>query len=403
MIRLWWSYGLLLGLTVSVTNAQELQLTTGRRYLPSYNVPNCPPCPSCPTMSPLPSQPTTPSQPTLPKADTPGQLPEQPVTDPSQFDTSAQATEQGTQASASLNPAFFGDFIGFSGTALNPYYSTIPGPNGTIEPHRRSRYIRVPIPSGASGFKIAEGESPRPTDRVFYLYNFYNDINLGIAGLPVTNFQRQIIGFEKTFLNGDASIGMRLPFLQLYGPTQLQDSTIGDLSIIFKYALLYNRDNGNTLSGGMVLTVPTGADARFFGLIQDIHPTVIQPFLGYIYNVGSDLYLQGFSSLSVPTDSRDVTILFNSLGAGYWLYRNNNRNRWLTGIVPVLEGHLNTPLNRREPGFNPQGIFFQDQFNMTAGSYFLFHRAQLGAAVCVPLVGPRPYAIEAIASFNFRF
>ena len=32
----------------------------------------------------------------------------------------------------------------------------------------------------------------------------------------------------------------------------------------------------------------------------------------------------GFSSLLVPSDGRDVTVWFNDIGVGYWVYRDND-------------------------------------------------------------------------------
>src|SRR5262249_32651750 len=133
-------------------------------------------------------------------------------------------------------------------------------------------------------FKISENESPRPDDRAFVYYNYYRNVRLPIENggvFPITlgsftgsgqlaashlDINREVIGFEKTFLGGDASIGLRLPILQTTGgnfgvqglvppasPTPLLgisatatldgDSGIGgghvgDLSVVLKYALL---------------------------------------------------------------------------------------------------------------------------------------------------------------------
>jgi hypothetical protein len=53
-------------------------------------------------------------------------------------------------------------------------------------------------------FKIAENESPRPVDRVFGTYdNFYNlNSGLRMPGVQRTGLDREVTGFEKTFLNG---------------------------------------------------------------------------------------------------------------------------------------------------------------------------------------------------------
>src|SRR5207247_1099521 len=100
--------------------------------------------------------------------------------------------------------------------------------------------VRVPVASQGA-FKICENESPRPTDRVFFTYNFYSDATGAPSGLgvprtdTVTNpngtvtstpvpavtikldAHREIFGFEKTFLDGNASIGMRAPLVQQVG------------------------------------------------------------------------------------------------------------------------------------------------------------------------------------------
>src|SRR5262249_29857955 len=55
-------------------------------------------------------------------------------------------------------------------------------------------------------FKIADNESPRPQDRVFVNYNYFDRI-LGTS----VDLNRETLGFEKTFLDGNASVGMRVP------------------------------------------------------------------------------------------------------------------------------------------------------------------------------------------------
>src|SRR5262249_20066000 len=145
---------------------------------------------------------------------------------------------------------------------------------------------------------------------------------------PPLNLHREVIGFEKTFFDGNASFGMRLPFLQLQdGSGDL--SRVGDLSFILKWALLNDRATGNVFSLGMVVTAPTG-DPFFAVNGNTIHPTILQPYLGYIFNFGN-FYVHGFSSVVVPTDSQDVTLLLNDIGVGYWIYRDP-QGRMLNGL-----------------------------------------------------------------------
>jgi hypothetical protein len=83
------------------------------------------------------------------------------------------------------------------------------------------------------------------------------------------------------------------------------------------------------------------------------------------------------------------------------VYRNNDPNRFLRGIVPDAEFHANIPLNHASLTSIPVGL--PDTVDFTGGCYFLLRRAILGMAAGTPLTGPRPYGFEAIASFNYYF
>lgn len=69
------------------------------------------------------------------------------------------------------------------------------------------------ISGPGSGFKIADNESPRPRDRVFFIYNYFGD-GAGSntpGGIPAV--QRSALGFEKTFFDALPSVEIRAPFL----------------------------------------------------------------------------------------------------------------------------------------------------------------------------------------------
>src|SRR5207245_6411457 len=111
------------------------------------------------------------------------------------------------------------------------------------------------------------------------------------ADIGLINVYRQIIGFEKTFLGGNASIGMRLPFNLLdarSGDTPGLSGTfadIGDLTVILKALLWEDRDRGLLLSAGVAVTVPTGPDS-FAGVpsvVGGLHNTLGQPYLGSLW------------------------------------------------------------------------------------------------------------------------
>ncbi len=270
----------------------------------------------------------------------------------------------------------------------------------------------LPVNTARGAFKIGENESPRPVDRVYLTYNYFHDVNgsLRVPGLPVTDVHRETLGFEKTFLQGDASIGFRLPLLQVTGPDNLNRSTVGDLTIISKFALINNpfepTDDGSirggeVLSVGLAVTVPTGGAATFSAQNPEIHPTVIQPYIGGIKTFRRS-YTQFFTSVTVPTDRRDTTYLFNSLQAGYLLYRSPDATRIITSVTPLAEVHVNTPLNNRGIYRLPVGAY--DVVSFTAGTTFgLGRRSFLNVGTNVPFTGPRPYSIEGMAHLNILY
>jgi len=261
------------------------------------------------------------------------------------------------------------------------------------------RQALVPVPGRYSGITITDNDSPRPTDRVYFNYGYYDGINAQLnPGVGNITQNRPMIGFEKTFLDRNASIGMRLPFIQLNGPPGAGADAVGDLSVLTKYAFI-NNPNGNVVSAGLLLTLPTGPTG---GVLCDgssiPHSVLFQPWAGFV-RVFDRAYVQGITAIIVPTDSRDITLFAHSLGIGYWLYRADG-DRMLRGIIPVAEVHVRTPLNHRDPDGL---VYMQDQVNITGGLHLRFPRATFGGAVCVPTLAPRPWNVEAIANFTYWF
>ena len=101
----------------------------------------------------------------------------------------------------------------------------------------------------------------------------------------------------------------------------------------------------------------------------------------------------------VPTDGRDPTLINNSLAVGYQVYRGTPES-FLRTLTPMAEVHVRTPLNHRDPNGS---VYFQDQVNLTAGMHVRFRRAVFSPAVTVPVVGPRPWNVEALGYFNYYF
>jgi hypothetical protein len=302
----------------------------------------------------------------------------------------------------------------------------------TTTPFTQTRTIVVPFASSAAAFKIAENESPRPVDRVFFTWNYFGAIRgpdnggatnfttnsqtltnfSGLNNLVATsivtslpapprataNLHREMFGFEKTFLDGYASIELRAPMIQMTGNFQgIGAQNFGDLTVIGKYAFLLDNTTGDVVSGGLALTAPTGPGISTVD--GSLHSTLIQPWFGYILN-SDRFFLNAFHSVVAPTDRRDVTLLFNDVGLNFWLYRAGP-DRTLNYIVPLVEAHLTTPLNHRS---SDSLIYVPDTLVITSGvNIGLMRNANLSLGIATPVTGPRIFNIETFMSLNWRF
>ncbi len=273
----------------------------------------------------------------------------------------------------------------------------------------------VVVPS-LRGIKIAENESPEPQDRVYVIFNYFDRLNeaanarLG-SDLHTLRAYHETFGLEKTFLDRDLSLGLRLPLNTLTAESPVpglggESTDVGDLTVILKYAFLRDPETGDLLSGGLMVTAPTGpASFAGFDRVRGIHSTVLEPFVGFRKAWG-DLFVYGFTSLDVPTESGDVMLWFNDVALGYRIAREDGdacHERFLRAIAPIFEVHVNTPLNHRgfsatDPAATP------DVVDLTFGTIFeLGQRSSLNAGVVVPVTGPRPFDWEALVQFNYRF
>jgi hypothetical protein len=236
-------------------------------------------------------------------------------------------------------------------------------------------------------FKISDNESVAPVDRVFLTYNYY-DVD-GFHGNS-SSLNREVFGFEKTFLDGRASFGMRVPFSQV-GEGLGGSSDVDGLSFLGKYAFWRSEETGSLISGGLVVTVPTGPDI-LLAPGNTINTTLLQPYVGYAFNFGR-FYLQGFSEIIVPTDDTFSTFVANDIGIGYRLES--------CPVTPTFEFHTNNALNHQGSGGTPLG--FVDTAAITGGFHTLIGKSILTLGVSTPVTGPKLYGVEAIAQFNCRF
>jgi len=266
-----------------------------------------------------------------------------------------------------------------------------------------------------SRLKIAENQSPKPQDRVFYSFNYYANVNQHVNlkfDLPISGVKvyRHILGFEKTFLDGNGSFGVRFPIdtvtanpnFASSSPVRTDTSTAaGDLSFFGKFIVAENPDNGSLISVGLAVGTPNGP-SRFGGAeyLASLHSTTIQPFVGYIWN-RDRFYIHGFTAIDTAASDRLATLVYNDIGLGYFLFQSDEPDDWLTAVVPTFEVHINSPLthgdwnNTNDPGAIPNIV------NLTYGINFGFNRGSiLTFALATPVTGPRPFDFEAMLLLN---
>ena len=294
-----------------------------------------------------------------------------------------------------------------------PVTTTTPSTTVCIQGPPQVEFRSFSVPSGSHGFKISENQNVLPDCRVFFNYNYFNNVNDALntrigADVGQMDVHHEVFGFEKTFLEGKVSILMSLPINTLDADTAHTQglggtfTDVGDLTIAAKALLLYERELGLALSAGLAVTVPTGPSG-FAGadVVGTFHSTLLQPYVGYLWQRDA-LYFHGFTSLDVPTESHDVTLLFNDLGVGYFVYRNHGGNRLVTDLASTFEIHINTPLNHRGSLHGPVGT--PDWVDLVgAVSVVVEGGSSLAIGFGAPITGPKPYDLEALVELNIRF
>jgi hypothetical protein len=272
------------------------------------------------------------------------------------------------------------------------------------------------------GVKISDNQSPRPQDRVYFSFNYFQGVNDQVnqkiqAPIGYTQVFRYIGGVEKTFFDGQGSVGIQAPLNSVtatstvpkqfgnYGGTS---TAVGDMSIYAKYILLEDRQTGNLLSGGLAICPPTGP-GRFAGLnsfSSIVNTTSFQPFVGYIYTAGR-FYVHGFLAVDVPASSQDVTLLYNDVGFGYFLIRPDPKSELdplISMVAPTFEIHVTDPLNHRDP-LNPRDpAGMADIVNFTYGlNIGIKSRTVITLGIVTPVSSPKPFDFEALFYLNYFF
>lgn len=233
--------------------------------------------------------------------------------------------------------------------------------------------------------RVSTDSSPAPRDRVIFNYDFVSDNNLYPSGPTMNRF---VLGFEKTFFNGLASVEFRFPFAATVSSTSNADGTfgsghaeVGNLFVVMK-AILHSEESW-MMSGGIGLSIPTADDVRLNLGGSDLvkirnDALILTPFVAALWTPTNRLFAQGWLGVSFDTNGNpaqadldgkglhttgrlyDPTTLQMDAQLGYWLIHPYGRHGLLRGLAPFVEFHYNQQLSG-------QNTVTRGSFSLTSG------------------------------------
>jgi hypothetical protein len=253
----------------------------------------------------------------------------------------------------------------------------VPGTPPVIIP-RPALVLSLPNPTsgGVVGrTKISDDNNPLPRDRVFFSFDYFQEVPLTAGGVDVRRFSP---GFEKTFLDRRASVEVRFPFaltlssdINAEGLTNTNRPEFGNVNVTFK-GLLYRGQVLNVASG-LGVAFPTADDTRVFladgteVLRIRNEAYVLTPYAAFLLTPCRNLFFQSWGQVSFDVNGNPVATNPNLGGLrnvdrltdqkllqvdaqlGYWLYQSGDAGGGLlhhiSGLAPFVELHWNTTLN----------------------------------------------------------
>ena len=291
------------------------------------------PAPQPPAAPPTAAPPTAvPPTPTAPQAAAPAP---QPTPAPR---SNFLASEIGTASSPlSSAPFMIGDaFGGIGGSDI-----IISGPGGTQG-----------INGGGSldvtgRLKLVENFSPMPRDRVFFDYNYFDDVPLVLNNDASIN--RYVPAFEKTFLDGWASIEMRAPVANtlnstLSGSTPNSARPGSSATCSYRSRPCSGAPTRSLCPAAWRMSVPTGPSITLVNFPQvalnqlqiQNRAVYFQPFLSYLWTPNERFHTQSAAELRVrqrrqrgDDPVRRAAIAIHRRGEQPILHRHQRLNRLL--------------------------------------------------------------------------
>ncbi len=364
----------------------------------------------------------------------------QPAPSPSTDEAPRAATTRATRSSARSSyarlaraPNMFGDSIGNMGQL-------------SVSAQNTNFLTDLPL-GGGRNLKVAENNKALPMDRVYFVYNgFQNAATIAQGANPAAlvprdgNLNRYTFGIEKTFLDGQWSVDVRMPVTDNFGfsnPAFAFDSgDIGNLALFLKH-WCYSSDS-LSVAGGLGLGLPTGSDLN--GQINQTNFTLrndavhLVPYIGFLMLPTDACFIQGFVDADIAASGNAVdfgplrsqagtlteqNLLHVDLSAAHWVYRNEVAT-YVTGVAAITELHYTSAMQDADGfaftvagGAGPAGVgTFQnlanrtDILHLTAGLHFQIgdvSNLRVGCVVPVRNAPDRQFDSEIQVSFNRSF
>lgn len=240
------------------------------------------------------------------------------------------------------------------------------------------------VAGGSARSKIGEHNKPLPVDRVYFNYNhFHNAVQrqvfngFGETVNQSANVDRFTMGVERTIMDGDTSLELRLPLTNFPdldttlpafgtgGRFKSHTGTVGNLSLIAKRALINAEDL--VVSGGLGIEFPTGADGSVLNgttlFNVENESLFLQPFLAATLDNGR-VFVHSFlqvdvgltdnpltvSNVAIPGppvgigEIANQTLIHWDTSTGIWLAKSDD-DTGITGIAAIVEFHLTSAVS----------------------------------------------------------
>ena len=330
---------------------------------------------------------------------------------------------------AELTPQVLG---AFAGAAFDNGAGTASA--GTVN-FNYTYLLNVNLPNPAGGGFVGRNQffdygSALTQDRVFFVYDHIGDVR-GLGSRFDVN--RYLFGVERSFLDGRASIDVRVPFAGTVNNSQVLGQSLSTGEAEFGnvgFALKWQAVRTSTLAvcAGLGFSTPTASDTRLVAggtplVAIENQAWLLQPLIGVAYAPGGSFYSQfaaqfdfdpvgnpvlvsnGVGGLRRIGKLHDSNYAFLNGSVGWWLTQSETANG-IRGVALQGDLHYDTSMGSRDVA-RSGNVSVSDQngnfhsLNATVGTYYRHNgRSELGVGVSLPLDGFYDWSV--MAQVNLR-